>query len=89
MFEGDALQVVNSVNSLLPCNTGYGHLIEDIKANLHLVGLSSFKHVRRTANTVTHELALYARTHVTNMRWFSIPSCVSGIVRKEESSSLS
>jgi hypothetical protein len=30
IFEGDAQQVVQAINSESPCNTSYGHLIEDI-----------------------------------------------------------
>ena len=32
ILEGDALQVVNMINMEKPCNMGYGHLIEDIRA---------------------------------------------------------
>jgi ribonuclease HI len=83
IMEGDALQVINLINSVEPCNSGFGHLIEDIRADSRRVGGIRFQHVRRTANQAAHELAVLARTHVTNMRWTSIPSCVSGIVRDE------
>jgi ribonuclease HI len=84
ILEGDALQVINLTNSVKPCNSGYGHLIEDIRAGSKSVGDIRFQHVRRTANKAAHELDVLARTHVTNMRWMSIPSCVSGIVRDEK-----
>jgi ribonuclease HI len=83
IMEGDALQVINLINSVEPCNSGYGHLVEDIRAGSRRVGGIRFQHVRRTANKAAHELAVLARTRVTNMRWTSIPSCVSGIVRDE------
>ena len=54
---GDALQVVNMINSDKLCNNEYGHLVEDIRAGIRSLGVSSFKHVRRTANRAAHELA--------------------------------
>ena len=84
VFEGDALQVVKAVTSDSPCNAGHGNLIEDIRASLRLLGSSSFNHVRRTANMAAHELAVRARTGVTDEVWFSIPPCISDIVRNEE-----
>jgi ribonuclease HI len=83
IMEGDALQVIDMINSVEPCNSGYGHLVEDIRARNRCVGGIHFQHVRRKANKAAHELAVLARTRVTNMRWMSIPSCVSGIVRDE------
>jgi hypothetical protein len=75
--------VVNMINSNKPCNNGYGHLVEDIRVVSKSLGETCVQHVRRSANKATHELALLARTHVTNMRWFSIPPCISGIVMVE------
>jgi hypothetical protein len=75
------MQVVNLINSEKPCNCGYGHLVEDIQEGSRSLGEIRFQHVRRTSNKVAHELALLARTHVTNMRWMSIPTCIGGIVR--------
>jgi hypothetical protein len=85
IFEGDALQVVNEVNAENLCNTRYGHLIEDIRTSLLSLSSSSFKHVRRTVNSAVHSLALEARTRVTDELWYDVPSCISDIVRKEES----
>ena len=34
IFEGGALQIVNAVNLDHPCNSMYGHLVEDIKTGL-------------------------------------------------------
>jgi ribonuclease HI len=84
IIEGDAQQVVNAINSDRPCNTSYGHLIEDIRVSL---GSSCFQYVRRTANLAAHALAVEARTRVTDKMWFSIPPCISDIVRKEEDNS--
>jgi hypothetical protein len=68
------------INSDKPCKNGYGHLVEDIREVSRSLGETRIQHVWRTANKAAHELALLARTHVTNMRWYSIPSCISGIV---------
>jgi ribonuclease HI len=84
ILEGDAKQVVNLINSKEPCNCGYGHLVEDIWEGSRSSSEIRFQHVRRTANKAAHELALLARTHVTNMRWMSIPTCIGGIVRDEK-----
>jgi ribonuclease HI len=83
LLEGDALQVVNMINSDKPCNSGYGHLVEDIREVSRSLGKTRIQHVRRTANKAAHELALLGRTNVTNMRWYSIPPCISGIVMAE------
>jgi ribonuclease HI len=83
LLEGDALQVVNMINSDKPCDRGYGHLVEDIREVSRSLGETRVQHVRRSANKVAHELALLARTHVTNTRWYSTPPCISGIVMAE------
>ena len=31
IFEGDALTIVKAVNSMEPCESNYGHLVEDVK----------------------------------------------------------
>jgi ribonuclease HI len=69
LLEGNAMQVVNMINSDKPCNSRYGHLVEDIREVSRSLGETRVQHVRRTANKAAHELALLARTHVTNMRW--------------------
>jgi hypothetical protein len=89
IFEGDAQQVVQTINSESPCNTSYGHLIEDIRVRLRSLCNSQFNFVRRTANSAAHALAVEARTRVTDRMWFSIPPCVSDIIRREESNSSS
>jgi ribonuclease HI len=84
-FEGDALQVVNEVNSPLPCDSMHGHLIQAIKEGLQGLNQTSFTHTKREANAVAHEPAVEARTHVMDtVRWNSIPPCICGIVRREE-----
>jgi hypothetical protein len=84
-FEGDALQVVNEVNSTKPCDSMHGHLVEAIKKGLQGLNRLLFTHVQRELNVAAHELAVAARTHVMDtIRWTSIPPCICGIVRREE-----
>jgi hypothetical protein len=63
-FEGDALQVVNEVNSAKPCDSMHGHLVEAIKKGLQGLNRLLFTHVQRELNVAAHELAVAARTHV-------------------------
>jgi hypothetical protein len=67
IFEGDALQVVKEVNSDKHCSSYYGHLVEDVKQGLKRLKSAKFSHVRRSANVSAHELAMVARTHVTDV----------------------
>ena len=84
-FEGDALQVVNEVNSMMPSDSLHSHLIKDIKEGLQGLNQMLFTHAKREANLAAHELAVGARTHVIDIiRWNSIPPCICGIVRREE-----
>jgi hypothetical protein len=84
IFEGDALQVVKEVNSDKHCNNYYGHLVEDVKHGLKRLKSAKFSHVRHSANVAAHELAMLARTHVTDViRWNILPPNISGIVQRE------
>lgn len=60
------MQIVNVVNMEFHCNSMYGHLVDDIKNGLQGLDHASFTHVRRAANVAAHELAIEARTHVTD-----------------------
>lgn len=76
--------IVNAMNSLQPCDSSYGHFIEDVKRGLGSLGNSKFVHVKREANVATHTLARAACNHVTGkILWHCIPSCVDDVVRKE------
>jgi hypothetical protein len=84
IFEGDALQVVKEVNSDRHCSNYFGHLMEDVKQGLRRLKYAKFSHVRRSANVAAHELAMLAKTHVTNViRWNVLPHNISGIVHRE------
>lgn len=45
IFEGDALQVINAVNSQEGCMSSYGHFVEDIQASLQSLGIAKFKNM--------------------------------------------
>jgi ribonuclease HI len=84
LFEGDAQVIVNAMNSLQPCNSSYGHFIEDARRGLRELGHSRFIHVKREANVAAHYLARAAGNHATGtILWHCIPSCIDGVVRKE------
>ncbi|XP_059437059.1 uncharacterized protein LOC132170184 [Corylus avellana] len=85
IFEGDAFMIVNAINSRGICESNYGHFVEDVKRLLGEFNLSSFVHVSRGANCAAHNLAKEACTHVADKHWWHcIPSCIDGIIRKEE-----
>lgn len=85
IFEGDALNIVDAVNSNNPCESSYGHFVEDVKVGLVSIGNSKFVHVKREANLAAHTLAKAAYNHATgSILWHCTPSCVDGIIRKEE-----
>jgi ribonuclease HI len=56
-FEGDSLGVVQEVNSGSSGWSFYGHLIDDIRTPPVEFPSSIVRHVKRSANQATHELA--------------------------------
>jgi hypothetical protein len=71
------LQVVKEVNSINPCDSLHGHLIEDIKTGIWTFNVVLFSHVKREANGAAHELAVDARTHVIDtITWTTIPPSI-------------
>ena len=50
IFEGDALTIAKEVNSMVVCESSYGHFVEDVKHFLSDLPTSSFVHVVRGAN---------------------------------------
>jgi ribonuclease HI len=57
IFEGDALSIVNTINSNRPCEAIYGHFVEDVKRCMGELTSLRFIHVVRGANSATHKLA--------------------------------
>jgi ribonuclease HI len=84
IFEGDALIVVNALNSPNYCESTYGHYVEGMKQGLCCLGVSKFVHVKREANMAAHTLARAACNHATgSILWHCTPSCIDGIIGKE------
>jgi ribonuclease HI len=84
IFEGDALIVVNALNSPNYCESTYGHYIEGTKQELCCLGVSKFVHVKREANMAAHTLARVACNQATgSILWHCTPSCIDGIIGKE------
>ncbi|XP_059455851.1 uncharacterized protein LOC132186051 [Corylus avellana] len=85
-FEGDAQQIITSINSKQPCTSSYGHLVDGAILGLGVLGNSRFLHVKREANSAALGLAKLALNLVTEITWVdSLPPEISGIVRKEAS----
>jgi hypothetical protein len=81
---------VRAVNLEEPCESNYGHFVEDVKRFRSDLAISSFVHVSRGANSAAHVLAKEACNHVIDKYWWhSITSCIGDIIRKEELSPLS
>ena len=82
---GDALQIVNTVNSKSLCDSSYGHFVEDVKAGLFSMGNSKFVHVNREANLAAHVLPKEACKHaIDSIWWHCTLFCIDGIIEKEE-----
>jgi ribonuclease HI len=69
IFEGDATNIVDAMNSNNPCDYSYGHFVEDIKPGLGSMENCSFVHVKREANLAAHTIAKAACNHVTRSFW--------------------
>lgn len=57
IFEGDAKQVIQAANSHAPCNSSYGHFVEDIQDELMAFSNSSFNFISRDGNSAADGLA--------------------------------
>ena len=85
IFEGDAKQLIQAVNSLAPCNSNYGHLVEDIQCELMAFSNSSFNFIFRDGNFAADGLTKEAIRHVVDKTWrYEIPPCVYDIIKGEE-----
>jgi hypothetical protein len=81
---------VETINLEEPCESNYGHFVEDVKRFRSDLAISSFVHVSRGANSAAHVLVKEACNHVIDKYWWhSIPSCIGDIIRKEKLSPLS
>jgi hypothetical protein len=86
ILEGDAMNVIKSIEAEGPCLSNYGHLIECIKRELQQLENANFIHVLRDANNAAHTLAKLATTHVTMSTWLGdVPPSIGDIVRQDKS----
>ena len=85
IFEGDAKHVIQAVNSHAPCNSNYGHFVEDIWDGLMAFSNSSFNFISRYGNFAADGLAMDAIRHVADRTWrFEIPLRLYDIIKREE-----
>ena len=68
IFESDALAVIQAVNDKA-AGSMYGHLIQGILQVCKSFESCHFKHLSRSFNSVTHELAQYARRTGNRQIW--------------------
>ena len=57
IFEGDCLRIIKAINTMEPCHTLFGHIIEEIRSLSSALRKCSFQHVRREGNNLAHALA--------------------------------
>jgi hypothetical protein len=85
ILEGDANQIVQAVNFGQPCNSIYGHLIEDIQEGMVDFRDSSFTFTPCDGNFVAYGLAKEAIKHVVDVTWRNeILPCIYDIIKREE-----
>ena len=61
IVEGDSELIISALRSREESFTSFGHLISSIKQSLGIFSCISFLHTRRLGNSLTHNLAHYAR----------------------------
>ncbi|GLT69088.1 hypothetical protein SLA2020_412670 [Shorea laevis] len=84
MLEGDALVIVQALQSPL-CNfSSYGHLIEEARSHLNSLHSWRINHVRRHLNGAAHRLAKVALTLTEDqIHVAEVPQCISEIIAME------
>ena len=68
ILEGDLANVINTLNLEEMSLFTYGHILSSVKSMLVASSCVSFSHVRRSGNSVAHNLAKHAR----HVRGFSV-----------------
>jgi len=81
MFEGDALQVAQEINTGNPPLSRIGHFVESIRKELEGFRFSSVSYCCREANCVAHELAKKASSKGIDEVWLEEwPNFISEVV---------
>lgn len=84
VFEGDALEVVNSLISTSQCWRICGCIVEDTRRMLHQFNSWTVKQARRSTNQVAHFLAKHALSIVQDFVWRECPSFLHDLVFAEQ-----
>jgi ribonuclease HI len=69
MFEGDAKQVVDAINSTMSRWSRFGHLLEDTKHGLQRLSRWKCVYVKHEVNEAAHQLAKRAILNVSDRIW--------------------
>jgi hypothetical protein len=84
MVESDCLGLIKEIRSGEDSRASWVGSIAEIKALSQLLLECSFRHVRRDANQVAHELARLAmRRKQSRVKCFSFPPEISRVVQKD------
>jgi hypothetical protein len=68
-LEGDKMEVVAALRKSGPCDSNFGHLIEDAKLWIQSLPQVAIHHARREANVVTTCLAKLANSQCLDDVW--------------------
>ena len=71
IFEGDAVSIINSLNTEDECLTSFGHLIEDSRQLVASFRAFAFTHVKRKGNRVADKLVKLARESHFPRSWLN------------------
>ena len=67
VIEGDNSNVMRSISSIVPNNSFFGHIVDDIRHFISGRQSIGFNCVRREGNMVAHSLARFARNIVEDL----------------------
>jgi hypothetical protein len=84
-LEGDAMEVVQGINSARHCSEQEGPILNDIKTLLQNFNTQKVTHVNREANGAAHNLAKFALSVGGDQVWYAnFPSSMQEIVCVEQ-----
>ena len=73
VFESDCLKMVNASKAVDIDDSGFGVIMEDIKASLLVLFDCHFTHVYRETNTLAHKFAKFGLHAGVGYQWFGDP----------------
>jgi hypothetical protein len=84
IFEGDAAQVINEINSVPPYTSRVGHFLENIHLEKGCFKSVTFSFIPRECNSAAHNLANEASNNYVDHCWLEeMPLSVRSIVLRE------